>query len=302
MEEVSEKLARILDRTGAYRVLRHVPPPRPTAMTDADRAAAGLATAIVLDTETTGLGPEDEVIELGMARFAYEPTFLRVHHLIDTFSAFREPTRPIPHEVRRLTGITDADVTGRRIDPAAVAAFVAGTSVVIAHNASFDRPVCERTWPFFADLPWACSLSQVDWRAEGFEGRRLGQLLGERRLFHSGHRALDDCLALLHLLRLPVALGASPFELMMREAAVVSVRAWAVGSPFETRSKLKRRGYRWANGECRGPRAWWRDVPEDAAEAEVAWLRAEVYGDPAAAPLLRRLTPRDRFSVRADAA
>ena len=98
--------------------------------------------------------------------------------------------------MRRLTGITDADVAGRTIDADAVAAFVGSASVVIAHNAAFDRPVVERVWPFFADLEWACSLSQVDWRAKGFEGRRLGQLLAEKCLFHDGHRALDDCLAL----------------------------------------------------------------------------------------------------------
>lgn len=62
MDEVHEKLARILDRTGDYRILRRVPPPTSSAMTDADRAAAGLAVGIVLDTETTGLGVDDEVI------------------------------------------------------------------------------------------------------------------------------------------------------------------------------------------------------------------------------------------------
>ncbi len=302
MEDVNERLARILDGTGDFRILRRVPTPPSSTMSDADRAAAGLATGIVLDTETIGLGPEDEVIELGMVRFAFEPTILRIDHVVDSFSAFREPTRPIPPDVRRLTGITDADVAGRAIDPDAVAAFAGTASVVIAHNAGFDRPFVERAWPLFADLAWACSLEQVDWRAEGFEGRRLGQLLAERHLFHDGHRALDDCIALLHLLRLPVALGATPFELVMREAVSVTVRIWAIGSPFEVKGKLKSRGYRWDNGDCRGPRAWWRVVPERAAEAEVAWLRAEVYDDPSVSPLSRRLTPQDRFSVRADAA
>ncbi len=179
--------------------------------------------------------------------------------------------------------------------------FVAGASIVIAHNAGFDRPVVERAWPWFAELPWACSLTQVDWRAEGFEGRKLGQLLAERRSYHDGHRALDDCAALLHLLQLPLTLGATGFELMMREAAQVTVRVWATTSPFERKDVLKARGYRWANGDGRTPRAWWRDVPEAIVDAEVSHLRDHVYGDPDAKPLLRRVTARERFSVRADA-
>ena len=100
MDEVNKRLARILDRTGDYRILRRVPPPTPSAMTDADRAPAGLAIEIVLDTEATGLAVDDEVIELGMVRFAYEPTFLRVERATDAFSALRQPSRPIPPDVR----------------------------------------------------------------------------------------------------------------------------------------------------------------------------------------------------------
>ena len=129
VDEVSERLARILDRTGDYRILRRVPAPAPSHASNADRTAAGLVTGIVLDTETTGLGSDDEVIELGMAAFAYEPTLLRVDHVIDTFSALRQPSRPIPPDVRRLTGITDADVAGRAIDPAAVARCIGGAQM-----------------------------------------------------------------------------------------------------------------------------------------------------------------------------
>lgn len=301
MDEVHEKLARILDRTGDYRILRRVPPPAPSAMTDADRAAAGLAVGIVLDTETTGLGVEDEVIELGMAAVAYDPTFARIDHVVRTFGALRQPGRPIPADVTRLTGIADRDVAGHAIDSDEVRAFVAGADVVVAHNATFDRPVVERAWPFFADVPWACSLTQVDWRAEGFEGRKLGQLLGERRRFFEGHRALDDVLALVHLLQQPLTLGTTGFALMMAEASRVTVRVWATNTPYDRRTLLKSRGYRWANGEGRSPRAWWRDVSEPMADAEVEHLREHVYDDPAAMPPCRRITALDRFSARADA-
>lgn len=298
--DVNERLAQILDRTGNYRILRRVRPAQFSAMSDADRRRAGLSTGIVLDTETTGLGPRDEPIELGMVSFAYDPVTLDVDHVIAAFCALRQPSRPIPPEVTRLTGISNGDVRGRAIDPAAVSAFVAGATIVIAHNAAFDRPVCERTWPVFADLPWACSLRQIDWRGEGFEAAKLGGLLAERRLFHDGHRALDDVVALLYLLRQPLILGRTGFRTMMETAAATTLRVWAVAAPFGRKDDLKARGYRWSDGGERTPRAWNREVPEAQAAGELAWLRSEIYGDPAAKPRTTRLTAFERFSVRAN--
>ena len=298
LDEVNEKLARILDRTGSYRILRRVPDLHLSTMSDAERNAAGLATAVVLDTETTGLGPDDEVIELGMARVAFDPTFGRIDHVIDTFCGLREPRKPIPPDIVRLTGITDRDVAGQTIDAAEVEEFVAGAAIVIAHNAAFDRPVLERHWGVFESLPWGCSLTQVDWRAEGFEGRRLGQLLAERRLFHEGHRALDDVLALVVLLQQPVTLGACPFGLLMETAPIATVRIWAKDAPYARKGLLRQRGYRWSDGSC-GPRAWVRDVPDALADAEIHFLRTHVYEDEMANPLLRRIDALDRFSLRA---
>ena len=301
MDDVNERLAQILDRTGDFRILRRVPGPELSTLTDADRAELGLATAIVIDTETTGLTAEDEIIELAMARVAFDPACARIDHVIDTFSALRQPTRPIPRDVVRLTGITDADVAGHAIDADAVTSFVSGATLVIAHNSAFDRRVVEGVWPVFEALPWACSLTQIDWRAEGYEGRRLGQLLAERRLYHDGHRALDDVVALVHLLRQPLTLGATGFALMLNEAARVTIRIWAVNAAFYKKDVLKARGYRWSGGGCGTKKSWWRDVPESAAEAEVEYLRTIVYEDSAAMPLLRRITSLERFSSRADA-
>ena len=300
MDDVNETLARILDRTGQYRILRRVPAAATSAMSDEDRRRAGLAIGIVLDTETTGLGPQDEVIELGMAAFAYEPARLRIDHLVATFSALQQPVREIPAEVTRLTGISARDVAGRAIDAAEVASFVDGASLVVAHNAGFDRPVCERTWPLFAGLPWACSLRQVDWRAEGCEGARLGQILASRRLFHDGHRALDDCLALLHLLRQDLDFARTVFSAMMENAAAVGIRLWAVGAPYEEKGVLKARGYRWSDGSGGAPRAWHREVPEAEAAAELAFLRDRIYGDPVANPPRARITAHERFSARSE--
>jgi DNA polymerase-3 subunit epsilon len=49
----------------------------------------------------------------------------------------------------------------------------------------------------------------------------------------------------------------------------------AFGSPFETKDKLKARGYRW-DAEAR---VWSTAVKSaEALDAESAWLKAQVYG------------------------
>ena len=94
---------------------------------------------IVLDTETTGLSVQDnKLIEIAAAR-------LRGREVVDRFDTFVHPGGPIPPEIVRLTGITDADVANAPSPEEAVAAleeFVGGCPV-IAHNAAFDRSFIE---------------------------------------------------------------------------------------------------------------------------------------------------------------
>ena len=68
-------------------------------------------------------------------------------------------------------------VAGKRSDAAAVSTFVADANIVIAHNANFDRKFAERNWPEFEHQHWACSATEIDWRAHGFEGSRHRYLL-----------------------------------------------------------------------------------------------------------------------------
>jgi DNA polymerase-3 subunit epsilon len=112
---------------------------------------------ILLDVETTGLDTSsDEVIELGMVKFAYLPSG-EIVRVVDTFNSLNEPTKPIPPDATRLHGITDAMVAGRKIDDRAVDLFTSDAVVVIAHNAGFDRRFAARYWPAFVDKAWACS-------------------------------------------------------------------------------------------------------------------------------------------------
>jgi ATP-dependent DNA helicase DinG len=91
-------------------------------------------TFVALDLETTGLSADrDAIIEIGMVKF-------RDGEPVEEYSTLIDPGRPIPYEIRQLTGISDADVAGQpRI--AAVSGVIsrfAGQLPIVAHNAGFD--------------------------------------------------------------------------------------------------------------------------------------------------------------------
>jgi DNA polymerase-3 subunit epsilon len=235
-------------------------------------------TGIILDVETTGLDQQkDEIIELGMVKFDYFPDG-DIAGLRDVFTAFNEPSRPIPFDVTALTGITAEMVAGHQIDEAAVSAFVADTVIVIAHNAGFDRKFAERYWPIFECKAWGCSATEIEWRRHGFEGSRLGYLLNGAGFFHQAHRAVDDCHALLEILALELPTIDTPaLAVLLEQARKKTMRVWAEQSPFDLKDALKRRGYRWSNGSDGRPRSWYIDVGENQLEDEITFLRTEIY-------------------------
>ena len=89
---------------------------------------------VALDLETTGLSLDsDVIIEVGATRFDREGR-------AETFTTFIDPGRPIPPEIRALTGISDADVTGApRFHEVAdrVREFI-GDRAVVGQNIAFD--------------------------------------------------------------------------------------------------------------------------------------------------------------------
>lgn len=126
-----EALARRLERSGAYKVLRRLVP----APFSSEPVRPNERIGLVLDVETLGLDPvKDEVIELGMVKFVYSEKD-EVTRVLGEFKAFQQPSVPIPPEITELTGITDAMVAGQAINGALVEAFVADANIVIAHNA-----------------------------------------------------------------------------------------------------------------------------------------------------------------------
>lgn len=290
--DADEAMAERLAQTGRYRILRQLLP-RPVSA-DWPLPCAGQKLGIILDTETTGLDHgKDEIIELGMVAFLYDD--LGIGEVVGVYNALHQPSQPISAEIIRITGITDDMVAGQALDLDAIAAFVAPADLVIAHNARFDRPFCERFLPGFDVKPWACSVAEIGWAGFGFEGAKLGYLVAQGGWFHNGHRAVDDCHALLEVLaaRLP-GREDTAFAHLLASSKRRRARIWAENSPFDTKDILKGRGYRWSDGSNGRLKSWWTEVDEDLHDAEVGFLRDEIYQG-RVDPFVQWLTATERF-------
>lgn len=292
MTDDLEKMAIALDASGDYRVLRRL---RRRGIVNAPTADDRVMNGIALDVETTGLNPKtDEIIELAMAPFTFAADG-RIFEVSGGFQSLQQPSRPIPPEIVELTGIDDGMVAGQSIDAAAVDAIVAPASLIIAHHAAFDRPFVERLFPVFAKKCWACSMSEIDWKARGSESAKLAWLLSEFGLFYNRHQALSDCFALIGLLSQPLNDGPALAQLLAA-ARQPTWRIWAPETPFEAKDTLKARGYRWSPGEGHFPKSWYIDVrTEDARNTEIGFLIGEIYRRERPLPI-DKLTAYDRFS------
>lgn len=289
-----EMMATALSASGNYRVLRRLVPKTRLREPDGTESRQG----IFIDLETTGLDPvHDEIIEIAMVPFRYGVNGY-IYEVGEPFQRLRQPSKPIPAEITALTGIDDAMVAGHVVTQAEVSAFVSPASLVVAHNAGFDRRFAERFSDVFVTKAWACSMSQIDWAQLGFSGTKLRYLAADAGFFYDGHRAIHDCQAAVSLLAEPRADGTIPFTRMLERARKPTIRLWAENSPFELKDHLKARGYRWNPDATTAPRAWYIDVEENALRAEVEYLSREIY-QREVEPLSRRITAYDRFSERA---
>lgn len=91
---------------------------------------------VVVDLETTGMSPlrGDRIVEIGAV--AVENGVLT-----EEFSTLVDPERLIPPFVQRIHGISDAMVFGKPVFAQVLPSFLrfCGDSVLVSHNASFDR-------------------------------------------------------------------------------------------------------------------------------------------------------------------
>jgi DNA polymerase III subunit epsilon len=231
---------------------------------------------ILLDTETTGVDKlKDGIVELGMLAVRYNPTTANLVMIADKFSELEDCGVPISAESQAIHGISQADVEGMSFDDDYIGNWMSPASLVVAHNAGFDRAFFDRRFTQLGDKAWACSFFEMPWRDAGFESGKLEYLLYRNGYFYDGHRALTDCFAMAWLFYLQPDL----LKGLLTKSASRTVLVRAFGAPIEVKDILKARGYRFDDGRTSGAnKHWWKEVEEGGLMEERAFLD-ETYRD-----------------------
>lgn len=164
------------------------------------RRAAGLQSFVVLDTETTGLDPqENRIIEFAAHRVVSG-------EIVESMSVLINPGTSIPGRITKITGIKTSDVEDEPVfdDLASeIYAFI-GQDVVVGHNVRFDINFLSAEFQrvgvdFSCEYVDTVSLARKAF--PGLENYKLNTLIQELDLMdhEQDHRALSDVDATLKL-------------------------------------------------------------------------------------------------------
>lgn len=226
---------------------------------------------LIVDVETTGIDPEnDKIIEIGLMEFAVDDRFKPV--VTGLYGGVEDPGQPLLPEIKKLTGLDDPYLAGRRIDWGTVRQYFDRASIVIAHNCAFDRDfLMRRSELAGVGAHWACSIRHVDWEGKGFRSRALNYLAADHGFVNPfAHRALFDCATTFRVIE-------PYFAELVANSYLKEVRIYARGAAFEVKDKLRERSYKWDPQQ----RVWFKDVFENRLEEERTFLSVEVYrGEP----------------------
>ncbi|MFL0250911.1 DNA polymerase III subunit alpha [Clostridium neuense] len=174
-----------------YGVEAYLAPDKKPSVTDSKGQSID-TTYCVLDLETTGFSPVTEKItEIGIMK-------CRDGKVLDSFSCFVNPEKPIPSRVVEITNITDDMVrdaeTIDKVFPKMLE-FIDG-SVLVAHNASFDVGFLKhnaKVLGYDFDFTYLDTLSLAQDIFPQYKSYKLGRIAKNLGIkVEVAHRALDD--------------------------------------------------------------------------------------------------------------
>lgn len=275
------------DLSWNMRTIRCVGTPELLVRPRSDGSTAPLCRVGIVDCEATSTDPERaELFDLALAIVEVDANGVIVG--LRAFDhAVRDPGKPIPADVVRITKVNDTMVAGKQLDYAHWESLLNSCDYLVAHNAAYDAILLERLLPGVAGARWACSMTQIDWIEHGFDGRSLGYLLMQAGFYNSAHRASADVITLMHLLSWAEDFAPVMHELLTN-ADKDSLLIGAYKAPYAAKTVLRDRGYRWNAID----KIWMKEVDLEFVEIERSWLFHEAA---CISPLIVPVNPRQRF-------
>ena len=159
---------------------------------------------VVMDTETTGLGREDEVVELSVL----DSNANQIYH------SFFKPSISVQPEAAATSGIVDkmlVDAPEFRKEWPKIVSVIGGRRIA-GHNLQFDKRLVQQTMEKQTGFDWTTSMDTVfaDYIDSMLIAKELGVEKGHRGLGkiceamnieqHPNHRTSHDCLGVLNVL------------------------------------------------------------------------------------------------------
>lgn len=211
-----------------------------------------LVRLLVLDTETTGLSPEQgECIEVGAVLFHVQTraVLTQVSFLLPCPTNGAEAINGIPAAVSELEQPWQEALTF-------FLAMVAAADGILAHNAAFDRQWFGHGALPALEKPWICSMEDIPWPTD----RHLRPNPSVRDLalayevpVWAAHRALTDCTYLVQVLQ-----RCNDLESLLL-AAQEPRRLYRAQLAYSERHQAKAAGFRWNDPV---PGAWTKRLSE----------------------------------------
>ena len=229
------------------------------------------ATLLILDTETTGLDPDqDHCLEVGAILFdvASRRVLQQLSFLLPVSRNAAEAINRIPAEITQRAQPWQQAVTmfGTLVD---------ASDVVVAHNAAFDKQWFGRGVLPVIEKPWLCTMEDIRWP----EDRQLRPRPSVRDLalaygipVWAAHRALTDCIYIADVfqrcddLETLLKHGLEPRQLMRAHVS------------YSDRQLAKQAGFRWNDPV---PGSWSRRL-SDREAADLPFRVSAVEDDEAA--------------------
>ena len=210
---------------------------------------------LIIDTETTGLKPEDgaSLIEVGAILFDVE--------LCDVVAQLSflmlADKNPVEHINRISPELTRSGASVIYPMSEAFLALAGQADYAVAHNAEFDSQWFD---PLDLDLKWICTMDDVQWPRNTKRGRPsvTSLALDYGVPVWSAHRALTDCIYLAEVMRREPRIRSLLIEALEPKKVFVSKL------PYERRQECKDAGFVW---DQIVPRAWAKKLRASEAEA-----------------------------------
>lgn len=226
---------------------------------------------LIIDTETSGLGDDAELIEIGLILYS-----VKNQCTLQEFSTLLPASKNEAESINRIKPAALSEMAG--VDSDHVARCYADLAytkadALIAHNAEFDRPRF-LTWlfgkdgPRLATAPWLCTMSDFKWPlATREQGSLINLALDHGIGVASAHRALTDCRLIASLFDRMSDLQ-QMFQIALRPKGLFQALV-----SYDDRELAKQAGFKW-NGR---DRTWTRTMAlEDAAQLQFQTRRLDL--------------------------